>query len=348
MKFKILVSVGLLLANIALACPQHGNSGGGGKCGNGGNCGGSEGRGCQRDCKCSDGKCDKCKGDCKHECSLHACMSSVATGAASGCAALATTAKPVCRGPARNGCYGAACVIGGVLGAWKGGAHEPGCCLDHMSDGAKCVVKAPEIPLCDTALTFHFNGEYRAYFFLGNQYVRHTAGGNPVDSGYPAKVEDYWKGLWTSGVQAALQWPTNDRLYFFHGDEYTRFHVRNDEADWGYPKKIRDEWKGLWERDIDAAFISPAVWDERYGWDSKKAFFFKGDEYMRYDINREEVDSGFPKKITRTFPGLWQDGNLKAAIVEEATGKIYFLRSYDYLVYDIDTEKPVEGPITWQ
>ena len=40
------------------------------------------------------------------------------------------------------------------------------------------------------------------------------------------------------------------------------------------------------------AVISAVLWPNR-----KKIYFFKGKNYIHYDINKDQVDSGYPKKI---------------------------------------------------
>jgi len=32
-------------------------------------------------------------------------------------------------------------------------------------------------------------------------------------------------------------------------------------------------------------------------WDNDKAYFFKGDEYIRYDIAADQADEGYPQSI---------------------------------------------------
>jgi hypothetical protein len=33
------------------------------------------------------------------------------------------------------------------------------------------------------------------------------------------KIADQWKGVWSSGIDAAIRW-NNNKAYFFKGDEY--------------------------------------------------------------------------------------------------------------------------------
>lgn len=47
-----------------------------------------------------------------------------------------------------------------------------------------------------------------------------------------------------------------------------------------YPKSIADNWPGVWSEDIDAVLYQGG----------SKAYFFKGDDYLRYDLETDSVD----------------------------------------------------------
>jgi Hemopexin/Astacin (Peptidase family M12A) len=140
----------------------------------------------------------------------------------------------------------------------------------------------------------------KAYFFKGNQYIRYSLSGDKVDPGYPKAIAGNWPGLWADNIDAAVVWP-NGKAYFFRGPNYMRYDIATDKVDSGYPKAITGNWPGFpagFAAGINAAVV----------WNNGKAYFFKGSEYIRYDIATGKVDSGYPKAIAGNWPGLWASG----------------------------------------
>jgi hypothetical protein len=139
----------------------------------------------------------------------------------------------------------------------------------------------------------------KAYFFKGNEYVRFDVAADKVDPGYPKPIAGNWPGLWSGHVDAAIVWP-NGKAYFFRGSQYLRYDLATDSVDKDWPKAIQGNWQGF-----PASFtagINAAVM-----WTNGKAYFFKGAEYIRYDIAADKVDAGYPKPIAGNWTGLWPD-----------------------------------------
>jgi outer membrane protein OmpA-like peptidoglycan-associated protein len=133
----------------------------------------------------------------------------------------------------------------------------------------------------------------KAYFFLGQQYLRYDIPGDGVDEGFPKRIGDAWPGVFPSGIDAAVVWP-NDKAYFFRGGEYVRYDIAKDATDPGYPKPISNGWPGVFPSGIDAAVV----------WPDLKAYFFKGTKYVRYDVASDVVDEGWPKSLAEGWPGV--------------------------------------------
>jgi len=87
----------------------------------------------------------------------------------------------------------------------------------------------------------------------------------------------------------------------------------------------------LWEHGITAVF----------NWRNEKAYFFRGSEYIRYDIAADKADPGYPRPIAGNWPGLWADGI--TAVFNWRNEKAYFFRGSEYIRYDIATDKADPG-----
>ncbi len=81
--------------------------------------------------------------------------------------------------------------------------------------------------------------------------------------------------------------------------------------------------------------------DAALEWGDGKVYLFKGDKYVRYDIKNDKVDSGYPKLIEETWPGLWT-GGIDAAI-NWGNGKTYFLKGYEYIRFDVKNDAADPG-----
>jgi len=180
----------------------------------------------------------------------------------------------------------------------------------------------------------------KAYFFNAGQYSRYDINRDSVDSAYPLPVSGNWRGLPTTGIDAAINWG-NGYAYFFASSQYYRFNIKMDQVDSGFPLQISGNWKGL---NLDAV-------DACVNWGDGKAYFFRGAQYWRYDIKNDSVDSGYPLPISGKWPGL----NLDAVdgCINWGNGKAYFFRRNQYWRYDIKKDAVDPGfplPITgnWQ
>ena len=140
-------------------------------------------------------------------------------------------------------------------------------------------------------------GNGKVYFFKGDQYLRYDIATDKVDPGYPVPIAGQWPGLWESDIDAGVVWP-NGKAYFFKGSNYIRYDIKTDRADAGYPQPIKDNWPGF-----PASFATGI--DRAVMWNNGKAYFFKGSEYIRYDIASDKTDEG-PVPIAGHWPGLWE------------------------------------------
>ena len=158
----------------------------------------------------------------------------------------------------------------------------------------------------------------KAYFFSGSKYIRYDIKKDKADDGYPLPIMGNWLGLepFSSGIDAVFMLPQSNTAYFFKGNLYIRYDIAADRAYDGYPRQITGDWKGLEAfGSVDAAF--PKV----DGQGNIKIYFFKGDQYLRYQyvkyynsdcidwdtmynfvrkysLSSDSVDTGYPLPIS--------------------------------------------------
>jgi hypothetical protein len=104
----------------------------------------------------------------------------------------------------------------------------------------------------------------------------------------------------------------NGKVYFFRGAQYVRYDIAADKVDAGYPLPIAGHWPGLSE-----AGFSDGI-DAAVQWWNGKVYFFRGAQYVRYDIATDKVDAGYPLPIAGQWPGMSEAGfgNAIDAVVE--------------------------------
>lgn len=182
----------------------------------------------------------------------------------------------------------------------------------------------------------------KVYFFAGNRYLRYDRGDDRVDEGYPLPVAGNWTGLaeagFGNGFDTVVNWG-NGKLYFFRGNQYLRYDVAADKADGGYPLPITQTWTGF-----DAAGFVDGI-NAAANWGNGKAYFFRGSQYLRYDIAADKVDDGFPLPVAGHWPGLAEAGfgDRIDAVVPWGNGKVFFFRGDRYVRYDIAADKVDDG-----
>lgn len=136
-----------------------------------------------------------------------------------------------------------------------------------------------------------------------------------------------WPGLRPTRPDAAVHWGFG-KAYFFYGDEYVRFDAGNNAVDPEYllpnpPRKIAGNWNLPWTDRIDAAV----------NWGNGKVYFFRGTEYLRFDITLDRTDDNYPKPIAGNWNGIWP-GDIDAVLYQGGT-KVYFFKGDEFRRFDI-------------
>ena len=173
----------------------------------------------------------------------------------------------------------------------------------------------------------------KAYLLHGDRYLRYDVAADAIDPGYPKPLTSGWTGLegtgFESGVDTAIDLGTG-KLYLFSGSSYLRVDQQQNNVD-SSPTQIAGAWGGF----AESGFADGL--DAAINWGNGKAYFFRGDAYIQYDIASDRVDDGHPAPIEGNWPGFAESGfadGLDAAI-NWGNGKAYFFTGDQYLRYSV-------------
>jgi Hemopexin len=81
--------------------------------------------------------------------------------------------------------------------------------------------------------------------------------------------------------------------------------------------------------------------DAGVNWGTGKLYFFRANEYLRYDMPTDRVDPDYPKPIANNWPGLFTD-RIDAALYPGGRFA-YFFRSDQYQRFDVDANRVDAG-----
>jgi hypothetical protein len=119
----------------------------------------------------------------------------------------------------------------------------------------------------------------------------------------------------------------------FKGDVFVRIDQTTNRVV-GEVMPIADGWAGL----ADIGFAESV--EASVNWGDGKAYFFRGGQYVRYDLASGQLDEGYPRPVADGWPGLAAAGfadGLDAA-VNWGSGSAYFFRGDAYLRHDIGSD----------
>lgn len=151
------------------------------------------------------------------------------------------------------------------------------------------------------------------------------------------KIAGNWTGFppaFAAGVDAGVDW-NNGWAYFLKGNQYIGYDIAADAVGEDYPRPIAGNWPGFpvsFAAGVDAGVV----------WNNGKAYFFKGSQYIRYDVATDRVDLG-PLPIAGNWPGFPAAFASGIDAAELWGGKAYFFRGNQYISYDVATNKVDAG-----
>jgi hypothetical protein len=134
----------------------------------------------------------------------------------------------------------------------------------------------------------------------GDQYLRFDVQSDSSDAGYPKTLTRGWSGLQGTGfkrdIDSAVDLGTG-KAYLFKGENYVRLDQQRNAVD-APVRSIAEAWAGL----ADVGFADRL--DAAVNWGNGKVYFFKEDQYVRYDIAADRMDNGYPRSIAQHWSGL--------------------------------------------
>lgn len=144
-----------------------------------------------------------------------------------------------------------------------------------------------------------------------------------------AKNWNSWPAEWTF-PQAGLMWD-NQYAYFLRGADYTRYDMVGDAGD--TVESVERYW-GLWPKNWLDRIDAGLYWGYHFGQQRRKAYFFRDDEYFRYDVKDDRNDYDQPLKTREFWPNWPNQWQKVSAAVDWGNGKVYFFSDMEYLRYD--------------
>ncbi len=145
--------------------------------------------------------------------------------------------------------------------------------------------------------TLNGQGKYagKAYFFKDDQYVRYDWGTDRPDANISTPLTAWnLPANFATGIDAALngQGKYAGKAYFFKDTQYVRYDWKADRPDANISTPLT-AWNlpGDFASGIDAALNGQGKY-------AGKAYFFKGNQYVRYDWGSDRADAGYPLSTT--------------------------------------------------
>lgn len=143
----------------------------------------------------------------------------------------------------------------------------------------------------DAALNW---GNGKVYFFKGDQYLRYDIKTDKIDAEFPKRMlRENWYGFpWIDGFDSAANWG-NGKAMFFKDGEVISYDMKAEAVDAGYPKKS--------DSTTFPGMTFTGALDAVANFGTGKAYFFQGDQYIRFDLSANKADPGYPKKISEQW-----------------------------------------------
>lgn len=188
--------------------------------------------------------------------------------------------------------------LGGCYAAYDFGA-------DRVTDATPRLLTEFPLPAAFAdRIDGGFNGAAgfanKGYLFRDNQYARYDWAGDRLETATPAPLSAWsLPAPFDSGIDAALAGRGRfaGKGYLFKGSQYIRYDWASAAVEGGPAPLTAWNLPPPFSSGVDAAVNGRGKYD---GY----AYFFKGEDYVRYDWSADTVSSGYPRKTVDSWPGL--------------------------------------------
>lgn len=131
------------------------------------------------------------------------------------------------------------------------------------------------------------------------------------------------------------------KINFFEHTYFRTYDMIQGET--SKPQRIPERWPDLFgvgfER-VDAAFVGRYLVSSEGEDLDRKLFLFNRDKYVRWDVDAQRIDPGYPRAISEGWPGVTLD-RVDAAI--NVAPDVYFFRGNDYIRFNTLTNQADPG-----
>lgn len=175
----------------------------------------------------------------------------------------------------------------------------------------------PWDPTLDAVFVRH---DGKAYWFRGADYLRYDVARDEADSGYPRATADWWQGVGSAPLDAALD-DGGTGAWLLRGSQALRYAWPEDRV--VETTSLDALWPGVGDARVDAAFR----WDDT-------VFLFRGDTVWRWRDGA--VVAGDPRPVAALWPDAGS-GTVDAAFRYDDGGsaRVYLHRGAQYWRVDL-------------
>lgn len=165
------------------------------------------------------------------------------------------------------------------------------------------------------------------YFFRGKLVWKIDDFTSKVEDGYPKTISEEFSPKVPDSVDTCLIW-SDSHIYFLKNGKSIGYDRSLKKVK--YDNTIAYDWPGI-PNDPDASVSYQ---------DKAVTYFFKGDQYWKFNDVFFYVEYGYPKKISSGWPGVPND--LDAAFYSEWYSRTYFFKGTKY--WEFNTDKNIAYP----